>query len=156
VLEHAGDRSRSIAGPPSRTTLPARSPRRILNDADREIDVREFSKAEFPQFEGGPADRAIQHGIGEGSAVDPVRAARFRARIANEGDTAAKSAKDAGKRLRLARRMAGYGSVAAAAETLKLNRSTLSAHEVGQNTMSAQVGRLYAAAFNCSAEWLMH
>lgn len=93
--------------------------------------------------------------VGNGVQVDPVREARFRARIQNEGDAAGKAAKEAGKRLRLARRMAGYGSVAAAAEALDLNRSTLSAHEVGQNQIAPDVARLYAAGFACSADWLL-
>lgn len=96
----------------------------------------------------------LEHGTGEGPPVDVVREARFRARIENDGDKAKKAAKEAGKRLRLARRVAGYGSVFAAAEALDLNRSTLNAHEVGQNSISPEVARFYAAAFHCSTDWL--
>jgi hypothetical protein len=96
----------------------------------------------------------LERGTGEGPPVDPVRQARFRARIENDGDKARKAAKEAGKRLRLARRVAGYGSVFAAAEALHLNRSTLNAHEVGQNSISPEVARLYAVAFHCSTDWL--
>jgi hypothetical protein len=96
----------------------------------------------------------LERGTGEGPPVDPVRQARFRARIENDGDKARKAAKEAGKRLRLARRVAGYGSVFAAAEVLDFNRSTLNAHELGQNSISPEVARLYAAAFHCSADWL--
>lgn len=97
----------------------------------------------------------LERDSGEGPPVDPVRQARFRARIDNEGDTAEQAAKKAGRRLRLARRMAGYGSVAEAAAALELNRSTLSAHEVGQNQIAPDVARLYAAGFACSADWLL-
>ncbi len=96
----------------------------------------------------------LGHDNGVGPPVDPVREARFRARIENEGDTVKKAAMAAGKRLRLARRVAGYGSVRAAAEALDLSRSTLNAHEVGQNSISPDVARLYAVAFHCSADWL--
>ncbi|MGJ4941444.1 hypothetical protein ACQR1W_12795 [Bradyrhizobium sp. HKCCYLS1011] len=97
----------------------------------------------------------LEKGTGQGPPVDPVREARFRARIDNEGDSVKKAAAAAGRRLRLARRAAGYGSVMVAAESLDLPRSTLSAHELGQNVISPEVGRFYAKAFACSADWLI-
>ncbi|WP_354115537.1 hypothetical protein [Bradyrhizobium sp. LA7.1] len=97
----------------------------------------------------------LRAGQGEGPPVDPVREARFRARVVSEGGQAKKAAHEAGQRLRLARRVAGFYSVAAAAEALKLKRSTLSAHEVGQNVISTDAARLYGAAFGCSADWLL-
>jgi DNA-binding XRE family transcriptional regulator len=97
----------------------------------------------------------LQSETGEGPAIDPVREARFKARVAREGSQTRKSAEEAGRRLRVARRVAGYTSVKAAAETLGLKRSTLAAQEVGQNTLSTEAARLYAVAFGCSADWLL-
>ncbi|MDF0498252.1 helix-turn-helix domain-containing protein [Bradyrhizobium yuanmingense] len=97
----------------------------------------------------------LRSGGGEGPATDPVREARFRARVEREGNRAKKDAQEVGRRLRVARRVAGFTSVSIAADALKLKRSTLSAHEVGQNVLSADVARLYAMAFGCSANWLM-
>lgn len=97
--------------------------------------------------------RWLKEGIGQGPPLDPVREARFRARLEIHGDAVA-VLKEGGRRLRLARRMAGYSSVLAAAEALPVVRSTLSAHETGQNALSPETADFYAKAFGCSARWL--
>ncbi|MFQ3456461.1 hypothetical protein PMN64_24575 [Bradyrhizobium sp. UFLA01-814] len=84
-----------------------------------------------------------------------MREARFKARVEREGSQARQNIKEAGRRLRVARRVAGYASAKTAAEVLKLKRSTLSAQEVAQNTLSTEAARLYAIAFGCSADWLL-
>jgi transcriptional regulator with XRE-family HTH domain len=91
---------------------------------------------------------------GNGPAVDPVREAQFRNRIAHKAEWAKNDpAASACRRLRLAR-LAGFRSTTAVAGATGLMRTTLSAHETGQNSLSDRMARLYAEAFRVSAEWL--
>lgn len=58
-------------------------------------------------------------------------------------------------RLRLARRLAGYRSVQAAADAYGWTRSRLSAHEINQNRLLPQQAAEYGRAFNVLPEWLL-
>jgi len=60
----------------------------------------------------------------------------------------------AGKRVRLARRLAGFGSVTAAAKYFGFPRTTLNGRETGQNSVSPTAARLYALAFGADATWI--
>ncbi len=92
---------------------------------------------------------------GEGPPVDSVRAAQFRNRIERKADWVKNDpAASSGRRLRLARRLAGFRSTTAAAKATGLMRTTLSAHETGQNSVSDKMARLYGEAFGVSAQWL--
>jgi len=92
---------------------------------------------------------------GEGPPVDPVREAQFRNRIERKADWVKNDpAASSGRRLRLARRLAGFRSTTAAAKATGLMRTTLSAHETGQNSVSDKMARLYGEAFGISAQWL--
>lgn len=95
------------------------------------------------------------NGAGKGPATDPVREARFKARIKAAPDRPKDGPPLPARRLRLIRRLAGFTSVAEAAIRLDLTRSTLSAHEVGQNEITPEIARLYAAALHCNADWLL-
>ncbi len=95
----------------------------------------------------------LLRGRGKGPPIDPVRRARFAVRQFAEPEP--HEVPPQARRLRLARRLAGYGSVYDAAAALGLTRSTLSAHEVGQNALSAKTAALYAGAFGCAARWLL-
>lgn len=58
-------------------------------------------------------------------------------------------------RLRLARRLAGYRSVQAAADAHGWTRSRLSAHEINQNRLLPHQAAEYGRAFNVLPEWLL-
>lgn len=60
-----------------------------------------------------------------------------------------------GDRLRQAREEAGFKSRRQAAERLGIGYTTLSAHESGQNSISADAAQTYAKAFNVSPSWLI-
>ncbi|MHC4042961.1 helix-turn-helix domain-containing protein [Bradyrhizobium sp. 23AC] len=97
----------------------------------------------------------LLRGIGEGPAVDPVRATQFRNKIERKAEQAKNDpAASSCRRLRLARRLAGFRSTTDAARATGLMRTTLSAHETGQNSISDKMARLYAEAFRVSPEWL--
>lgn len=93
--------------------------------------------------------------IGDGPAVDPIRAAQFRNKIKRKAEQAKNDPSASScRRLRLARRLAGFRSTTDAAGATGLIRTTLSAHETGQNSLSDKMARLYAEAFRVSPEWL--
>ncbi len=97
----------------------------------------------------------LLRGLGAGPAVDPVRATQFKNKIERKAELAKSDpAASSGRRLRLARRLAGFRSTTAAAATTGLMRTTLSAHETGQNSLSEKMALLYAEAFRVSADWL--
>jgi hypothetical protein len=97
----------------------------------------------------------LVQGRGEGPPVDPVRAARFEMRRAAKKESATSDpAASAYRRLRLARRLAGYLSTTDAAEASNLRRTTLSAHETGQNAISEKMAHLYGEAFGVDGLWL--
>lgn len=100
-------------------------------------------------------DQWLLRGIGEGPAVDPVRATQFRNKIQRKAEQAKNDpAASSSRRLRLARRLAGFRSTTEAAGATGLMRTTLSAHETGQNAVSDKMARLYAQAFGVRAEWI--
>src|SRR5271154_1300047 len=90
-----------------------------------------------------------------GSAHRSGTRGQFRNRIDRKADWAKNDpAASSCRRLRLARRLAGFGSTTAAAKATGLMRTTLSAHETGQNLVSDKMARLYGEAFGVSAQWL--
>jgi len=97
----------------------------------------------------------LVRGRGEGPPVDPVRAARFDMRRAAKKERAKTDpAVSAHRRLRLARRLAGHLSTTDAAAATDLKRTTLSAHETGQNAISEKMAQLYGEAFGVDGRWL--
>ncbi|MBR0684411.1 helix-turn-helix transcriptional regulator [Bradyrhizobium manausense] len=93
----------------------------------------------------------LMDGRGRGPSLDPVRTARFEIRKA----AATKPAQGAAGRLRVARRLAGYRSVVDASRKIDVNRSTLSAHENGQNDLSREAAIHYGQVFGVDPEWLL-
>jgi transcriptional regulator with XRE-family HTH domain len=88
--------------------------------------------------------------------VDQIRALRFDAkRAAKKQRLQDDPTMQAHRRLRLARRLAGYVSTTDAAAETGLKRTTLSAHETGQNSISQKMARLYGQAFGVSPAWLL-
>jgi hypothetical protein len=84
-----------------------------------------------------------------------VRAARFEMRRAAKKERAASDpVASANRRLRLARRLAGHLSTTNASEATGLKRTTLSAHETGQNAISEKMAQLYGEAFGADGRWL--
>lgn len=92
---------------------------------------------------------------GPGPELDSARVALYEARE----DHAAKRlqsdpAERAFIRLRTARRLAGYWSMTEAAAIFGLKRTTLAAHESGQNRISPRMANLYGEAFGVHPDWL--
>jgi transcriptional regulator with XRE-family HTH domain len=90
-------------------------------------------------------------GQGRGPPTDEAREARFEIRKASARDPADGPA----GRLRVARRLSGYRSVTEAAEAVGIGRSTLSAHETGQNEFPRDAAVLYGRAFGVEPDWLL-
>jgi hypothetical protein len=94
-------------------------------------------------------------GDGEGPEVDymPVEQREFRTllklRALGSGPP------EISRRLRLARRLAGYRSASAAATAHGWNRSSYHAHETGQSGLSREACQAYAEAFGIRADWLL-
>jgi hypothetical protein len=59
------------------------------------------------------------------------------------------------RRLRIARRLAGYGSVTKAARALGFVHSSLSTVERGVHALTERSAQTYAAAFGCELDWLL-
>jgi hypothetical protein len=93
----------------------------------------------------------LQRAEGNGPAVDEARRARFEARKR----TASPPELGPAGRLRAARRLAGYRSVAAAAGATRINRTTVSAHEAGQNQIPRDAAIVYGRAYAVDPEWLL-
>ncbi|MET4842659.1 helix-turn-helix domain-containing protein [Bradyrhizobium japonicum] len=93
----------------------------------------------------------LYHGRGKGPTIDQARQARFDLRTAS----ALPPEKGLAGRLRAARRLAGYRSVGAAAAAVGTNRTTLSAHEAGQNLPPPEKTLEYARAFAVHPDWLI-
>jgi DNA-binding XRE family transcriptional regulator len=93
----------------------------------------------------------LYRGEGEGPAVDKAREARFATRRFQAEPPEAGPA----GRLRAARRLAGYGSVKAAAAAIGINRTTLSAHEAGQNQITRDTALRYGRAYAVAPDWLI-
>lgn len=99
----------------------------------------------------GVARSWLMYGRGRGPLIDPVRAARFEIRKS----AATQPSQDAAGRLRVARRLAGYRSVMDASTKIGVKRSTLSAHENGQNDLSREAALHYGKVFGVDPEWLL-
>lgn len=96
----------------------------------------------------------LRSGRGPGPEVDAARAAKLKIRAGEVVRRDLPLPKTAAARLRLARRLAGHASVTEAAERHGWTRSRLSAHETGQNKISVDHAREYAASFNVQPRWL--
>lgn len=59
------------------------------------------------------------------------------------------------KRLKAARKAAGFKTVKAAAKFLHIPTSTYGAHENGQNGLKEESAAVYAKGFKVSKEWLL-
>lgn len=95
-------------------------------------------------------------GSGKEPEIDAEREKRFADRETKVQAAAKDDPKEqAGRRLRLARRLAGYRSVAGGAAAVGVPRTTLSGHESAENRISADAGRIYAGAFGVHPEWLL-
>lgn len=97
----------------------------------------------------------LWHGRGRGPAIDTARLDRLQLRADQDKAAAAKPAAYAGRRLRLARRLAGYKSLTEAAHKFDWARTTLSSHEMGENTISVDAARTYGLAFGVNPTWIM-
>lgn len=115
-----------------------------------EDDARAYAKAFSVDFDW------LFSGLGRGPKIDANRGARFKLRATQAEKDAAAPAAKRGERLRLARRIAGFNSVTSAARKFRWNRSTLSAHEVGQNDVSPDAARVYGQAFRVNPDWLLN
>lgn len=122
-----------------------------------ETDLQEYAQA----FAVSP--RWLRDGVADKSTdfrdsqieVDPHRLLELQLRIQeqNQGKT---EDQERGRRLRLARRLAGYRTAAAAAAAAGgLHRSTINVAERGLSGFDRGTARVYAAAFGCEADWLL-
>ena len=119
---------------------------RYLNDGT----ARHYAKA----F--GVAAAWLLKGEGTGPKVDPAREEKFAVRkYHSRKDARENPLAAAGKRLRLSRRLAGFRSVTAAAKKFGFGRTTLNAHEQGQNNISDEAARVYGMAFGVRSDWLV-
>jgi hypothetical protein len=102
----------------------------------------------------GVAEEWLRTGRGRGPAPSATRSEIFRLRV-KAAKARASAGAAPGKRLRLARRLAGFKTVTDAATHYKITRTTLNAHETGQNLISEAAARIYALAFGTNAKWIM-
>jgi hypothetical protein len=94
-------------------------------------------------------------GLGEGPEVDPLRDAELEFRTLREQGVEPSGPPATARRLRLARRLAGYRSASAAATAHGWNRSSYHAHETGRHGLSWEAGQSYAEAFGVRPGWLL-
>jgi DNA-binding XRE family transcriptional regulator len=94
-------------------------------------------------------------GDGEGPEVDymPIEQRELRTLLKLRAPRSGPP--DISRRLRLARRLAGYRSASAAATAHGWNRSSYHAHETGQSGLSWEACQAYAEAFGIRADWLL-
>jgi len=111
--------------------------------------VRRYADAFNVDYEWLWADR------GAGPPVDRGRVAKYAARAKHVEESMQNDpAEWSFARLRAARRLAAFWSVKEAAEYLGLSRTTVAAHESGQNRISADLAKFYGDAFGVREEWL--
>lgn len=105
----------------------------------------------------GVSEDWLRAGRGDGVPVDPKRLARIQDRNAERRREAPLlgTVPAAAKRLRVARRLAGYRTLTAAAKRFKWSRTTASSHEAGQNSISPDWARTYGSAYGANADWLL-
>lgn len=96
----------------------------------------------------------LKSGRGNGPKINTARAAKLKIRSGEVARRDVPLPQTAAARLRLARRLAGFASVTDAAKRHGWTRSRLSAHETGQNAISADHAREYADRFNVQPHWL--
>jgi hypothetical protein len=87
--------------------------------------------------------------------VDPVRVEELELRLETQRRPAYVTESDRGRRLRLARRLAGFRSAAGGGAAAGVHRSTINAHERAIDGFDTVSARKYAAAFGCEPEWLL-
>lgn len=87
--------------------------------------------------------------------VDPLRLEQLRLRVEDQSRTTGKSDDPRGRRLRLARRLAGFRTAAAGAVAAGVHRSTLNGAERGLLGFEMTKARTYAAVFGCEPGWLL-
>jgi hypothetical protein len=92
---------------------------------------------------------------GEGPEIDPRHLAQLTARTNLEERIEPTGPPEIARRLRLARRLAGYRSASAAATAHGWNRSSYHAHETGQHGLSWEAGQSYAEAYGVRPGWLL-
>ena len=97
----------------------------------------------------------LWHGSGRGPAVDRARLERLKLRARQDKLATGSPVRQAGRRLRLARRLAGYRSVTAAAAKFGWARTTISSHEMGENTIGVDAAAAYGRTFGVNAGWIV-
>ncbi|WP_146159847.1 hypothetical protein [Bradyrhizobium sp. MOS002] len=105
--------------------------------------LRDGTVGAFPPFR----DKFIE--------VDPLRVQELELRLEAQRQPAETEDIDRGRRLRFARRLAGFRSAAAGGAAAKLHRSTVNAHERGVDGFDLVSARKYAKAFGCEPVWLI-
>ncbi|MBS0248419.1 MAG: helix-turn-helix transcriptional regulator [Proteobacteria bacterium] len=115
-----------------------------------------IGSADFDRYSKGFGVRPdwLKSGRGPGPKVDTARAAKLKIRSGEIFRRDLPLPQTAAARLRLARRLAGFASVSEAARRHGWTRSRLSAHETGQNRISADHAKEYAASFHVQPHWL--
>lgn len=86
--------------------------------------------------------------------VDPAREQELVLRVKFQRRAAQEPEIDRGRRLRLARRLAGFPSAASAAAAAGVHRSTINSHERAVVGFEDLAARAYATAFGCEPAWL--
>jgi hypothetical protein len=105
--------------------------------------LRDGTIGPFPPFR----DKHIQ--------VDPVRVEELELRLETQRRPADVADANRGRRLRLARRLAGFRSAASGGAAAGVHRSTINAHERAIDGFDISSARNYARAFGCEPEWLL-
>jgi hypothetical protein len=105
--------------------------------------LRDGTVGSFPPFR----DKFIE--------IDPLRVQELELRLEAQRQPAEADDVDRGRRLRLARRLAGFRSAAAGGAAAGLHRSTINAHERALDGFDLVSARKYAKAFGCEPEWLI-
>lgn len=97
----------------------------------------------------------LKDGAGRGPTISATRQRKLARKARMAADQNIPIEKSSAARLRLARRLAGYQSVQAAATAHGWTRSRVSAHEIGQNPLSPLSAHDYARAFGVNDKWLL-
>jgi hypothetical protein len=118
--------------------------------------LREYASA-FSVSEGwlsdGVADSAPfrDHDV----RIDPLRLQQLQLRVEEQSRSSEEPDYARGRRLRLARRLAGFRTAAAGALAAGVHRSTLNGAERGLLGFEVPKARTYAAVFGCEPGWLL-
>jgi transcriptional regulator with XRE-family HTH domain len=87
--------------------------------------------------------------------VDPNRVQQLKLRVEEQNRVVNPEDVERGRRLRLARRLAGFHSAGDAAAAAGVHRTTVSGAERGLRSFDKSAARTYAAAFGCEPRWLL-